>query len=122
MTREHQGTVSLAPPRTHLPQGCIRRQSYSPPPNSPLLRVQVTAAHSDGEETWGTVWWTVAVQETPYIEAKVHSAGQIVRVCIHTPDNLFSTEPLVSVGPWAWGSWKPGKNALRTLQIGMASD
>lgn len=76
------------------PQGCFGLSILLPPPNSPLLRIQVTAAHSDGEETWGTVWWTVAVQETPHIEAKVHSAGEIVRVCVHTPDDLSHAKPM----------------------------
>lgn len=67
--------------------------------DSPLLRVQVAAADSDGEETGGTSWGTVAVQEAPDIEAKVSGAGQVVRVSAHPANDL---------GKRSWLSHKEG--------------
>lgn len=64
----------------------------------PLLRVQVAAAHSDGEEAWRAVWGTVAVQETSHVKAKIHGTGQVVRVGIHPPNDLFSTGLTINLG------------------------
>jgi hypothetical protein len=72
------------------PTGC---PTQWPPPTSPLLRVQIATAHSDGEEAWGAVWRAVAVQEASHIEAKVHGTGQVVGVCIYPSDDLSSTRP-----------------------------
>lgn len=97
MTGENQWLVSRLSRRHTHPKAL--KAKYLPFQHSPFLRIQVAAAHSDGEETWGTIWWTVAVQKTPHIEAKVHSPGQIIGVCIHTPNNLSSTKAPVNGGP-----------------------
>lgn len=62
-----------------------------PQPHLPLLRVQITAAHGDGEKARRAVWGAVTVQEASHIEAKVHGAGQVVRVRIHPPNDLSRT-------------------------------
>lgn len=72
------------------------------PPHSPLLRVQIAAAHGNGEEAWGTVWGAVAVQEASNIEAKVHGAGQVIRVGVHPPDDLSNTRVSTYPRPLGW--------------------
>ena len=94
------GTVGLALPGI----GPTVSQARAPP-HSPLLGVQIATAHGDGEEARGAVWGAVAVQESSHVEAKVHGAGQVVRVCVHPPDDLSSTRPSsYSRGPSAWAS------------------
>lgn len=121
MTGENQWTVSLVLLKTHPSSRLLHTEYPTPYPHLPFLWIQVTAAHSDGEETWGTIWWTVAVQETPHIEAKVHSSGQIIGVCIHSPNNLSSTKPLVSGRPMSLGFWEPTK-CSKDSSVGMVRD
>lgn len=63
------------------------------PHHSPLLGIQVTAAHGNGEEARGAGGGAVAVQEAPDIEAEVSGAGQVVGVSAHSADNLGETKP-----------------------------
>lgn len=85
-----------------------------PPTHSPLLRVQITAAHSNGEEAWGAVWGAVAVQEASHIEAKIHGARQVVWVSVHPPDDLSSTKPSSYPGPLGLGTTQVGSRAGHT--------
>lgn len=80
------------------------RQPQAEPHYSPLLWVQITAAHSNGEEARGAVWGAVAVQKASYIKAKVHGARQVVRVGIHPPDDLSKTRTIIYPGPSGLGA------------------
>lgn len=82
--------------------------ALSPSSRSPLLRVQVTAAHSNGEEARGAVWGAVAVQEASHVEAKIHGARQVVRVSIHSPDDLSRRGPAVTRRALGLGATRAG--------------
>lgn len=89
----------------------------SPRPHLPLLRVQITAAHGNGKEARWAVWGAVAVQEASHVEAEVHGAGQVVRVSVHPPDDLYSTRPSSYPGAGGGGGQRPG-----ATQVGLRAD
>lgn len=82
--------------------------ALSPASRSPLLGVQVTAAHGNGEEARGAVWGAVAVQEASHIEAEIHGAWQVVRVSVHSPNDLSRRGPAVTWGALGLGATRMG--------------
>lgn len=100
MTGQGRGMVGSGSAGDRPTQGCPGRAL----PYSPLLRVQITAAHGNGEEARGAVWGAIAVQEASHIEAKVHGARQVVWVSVHPPDDLSSTGPAVTQGSLGLGT------------------
>lgn len=68
-------------------------------PHSPLFRVQIAAAHSNGEEARRAVGGAVAVQEASDIEAEVHGARQVIGVGADPPNDLSDTRAALTWGP-----------------------